>query len=123
MIIEEDMSSMNLKYQGIALTCLILGVGRIRKHYEGGERTDRDELLNGKPLYRYPAAFSSDGITCMGTGTLDTTSELAPSTFGELYRGIPGQQAEVTVSPNGQYDVRLNVRMESVVPAAKADQK
>ena len=60
------MASMNLKYQGIALTCLILGVGRIRKHYEGGERTDKDELLNGKPLYRYPAAFSSDGITCMG---------------------------------------------------------
>ena len=46
------MASMNLKYQGIALTCLILGVGRIRKHYEGGERTDKDELLNGKPLYR-----------------------------------------------------------------------
>ena len=117
------MASMNLKYQGTALACLGLGVGRIRKHYEGGERTDKDELLNGKPLYRYPAAFSSDGITCMGVGTLDTTSELAPSTFGELYRGIPGQQAEVSVSPNGQYDVRLNVRMEGVVPAAKADQK
>lgn len=60
------MASMNLKYQGTALACLVLGVGRIRKHYEGGERTDKDELLNGKPLYRYPAAFSSDGITCMG---------------------------------------------------------
>ena len=117
------MPSMNLKYQGIALACLVLGVGRIRKHYEKGERTDEYELLNGKPRYRYPAAFSSDGVTCMGVGTLDTTSELAPSTFGELYRGISGQQAEVTVSPNGQYDVRLNVRMESVVPAAKADQK
>ncbi|WP_278748858.1 hypothetical protein [Bifidobacterium pseudocatenulatum] len=115
------MPSMNLKYRDII--CLVLGVGRLRKHYEGGERTDKDELLNGKPLYRYPAAFSSDGITCMGVGTLDTTSELAPSSFGELYRGVPGQQAEVIVSPNGQYDVRLNVRMESVVPAAKADQK
>lgn len=59
----------------------------------------------------------------MGIGTLDTTSELTPSTFGELYHGMAGQQAEVTVSPNGQYDVRLNVRMENVVPAAKADQK
>lgn len=117
------MPSMNTNCPANAIVCLALGVGRLRKHYEGGERTDKDELLNGKPLYRYPAAFSSDGITCMGVGTLDTTSELAPSTFGELYRGIPGQQAEVTVSPNGQYDVRLNVRMESVVPAAKADQK
>lgn len=117
------MAGMNMKFQGAAFACLVLGAGRIRKRYEGGERTDKDELLNGKPLYRYPAAFSSDGITCMGVGTLDTTSELAPSTFGELYRGVPGQQAEVTVSPNGQYDVRLNVRMESVVLAAKADQK
>ena len=114
---------MNMKYQAIALVCLVFGIGRARKHYENGERTDKDELLNGKPLYRYLAAFSMDDVTCMGVGTLDTTSELTPSTFGELYCGVSGEQAEVTVSPNGQYDVRLNVRMENVVPAAKADQK
>lgn len=117
------MPSMNMNCRAEAVVGLVLGVGRVCKLYEGGERTDKDKLLNGKPLYRYPAAFSTDGITCMGVGTLDTTSELAPSTFGELYRGVSGQQAEVTVSPNGQYDVRLNVCMESVVPAAKADQK
>lgn len=60
------MAGMNMKFQGVAVGCLVLGEGRIRKRYEGGERTDKDELLNGKPLYRYPAAFSTDGVTCGG---------------------------------------------------------
>ena len=47
---EEDMAGMNMKFQGVAVGCLVLGEGRIRKRYEGGERTDKDELLNGKPL-------------------------------------------------------------------------
>lgn len=117
------MAKMSMTFQAVVVNCIALGAGRKRKKYENGERTDKDELLNGKPVYRYPAAFSTDGLTCMGIGTLDTTSELVPSSFGELFHGMQGQQAEISVSPNGQYDVRLNVRMENVVPSTKADQK
>lgn len=50
--------SMNLNIQSLTFMCLVLGIGRVRKHYEGGERTDKDELLNGKPFIVILRLFS-----------------------------------------------------------------
>ena len=104
-----------------SLKALVFGEGRVRKVYENGSRTDRDVVLNGKPVLRYQAAFSTDGVTCLGQGSLDTTSEIV-SGFGQIFQGLPGQQAQVTVAPGSQFEVRLTVQVEGMVPT-KAEEK
>lgn len=103
-----------------SLKALVFGEGRVRKVYENGSRTDRDVEFNGKPVLRYQAAFSTDGVTCLGQGSLDTTSEIV-SGFGQVFEGLPGQRAQVTVAPSSQFEVRLTVQAESMVPVKSED--
>lgn len=100
-----------------SMMMILCGEGRMRMQYENGERTDKRVLSDGKPVLRYPALFSVDGQSVLGVGSLDTTSDLAGTAFGEILRGLPGHMAEVAVSPGGQFEVRLTVTVDSVVPA------
>lgn len=100
-----------------SMMAILCGEGRERMVYVDGQRTDRPIMSGDKPLVRYPALFSTDGRSVLGVGSLDTTSDLAGTAFGEILRGLPGHTAEVAVSPGGQYDVRLTVTVDSVVPA------
>lgn len=109
--------------QAQAVGIILCGEGRPRKAYEDGQRTDKSLMLDDKPLLRYPAVFSVDGRTVLGVGSLDTTSELSNIAFGEVYRGLPGHVAQIVVSPSSQFEVRLTVQIDSVVPVRPAEEK
>lgn len=94
---------------------ILCGDGHPRMEYADGERTDRHVMIDGRTVVRYPAVFSTDGVTVLGTGSLDTTSELAGA-FGTVFHGLAGQMATVQVTPMSQYEVRLTVTMETAVP-------
>lgn len=117
------MNKFNVQQKADGVLVILCGEGRARRQYENGERTDRNVEWNGKPVLRYPAMFSVDGRTIYGSGSLDTTSELSPSVFGEVFHGLAGQMADVSVSPVSQYEMHFTVSMENVVPVKTAEGK
>lgn len=90
---------------------------------EHGRRSDRRSLSerSGKPLWRYQALFSADGLNVLGVGTLRTTSEVDANQFGEPFRTVG--PADVAFSPGSEFEVRLTVDAEAIEPVRSAEAK
>lgn len=90
--------------------------------YVDGKRSEKVRELNGKPMMRYSALVSTDDVSCLGDGYLYTTSEIVPS-FGEVFKGLQNQQAIVSISPRSEFETRLSVTVESIIPDREIVQK
>ena len=104
-------SKIDLKVPGQAIRLIPHGEGSMVYEYVDGKRSEKVRELNG-----------TDGVSCLGDGYLYTTSEIVPS-FGEVFKGLTNQQAIVSISPRSEFETRLSVTVESIVPDRQAEQK
>lgn len=115
-------SKIDLKVPGQAIRLIPHGEGSMVYKYVDGKRSEKVRELNGKPMMRYSALVSTDGVSCLGDGYLYTTSEIVPS-FGEVFKGLQNQQAIVSISPRSEFETRLSVTVESIIPDREIVQK